>query len=39
MTMSHVAARQEIRRLMGDLQLPEWDVQEEFNELQESKAS
>jgi chromosome partitioning protein len=39
MTMSHVAARQEIRRLMCDLQLPEWDVQEEFNELQESKAS
>lgn len=39
MTMSHVAARQEIRRLMSDLQLPEWDVQEEFNELQESKAS
>ncbi|MBL4800830.1 MAG: AAA family ATPase [Emcibacter sp.] len=25
MTMSHVAARQEIRRLMDDLQLPGWD--------------
>lgn len=25
MTMSHVAARQELRRLMADLDLPEWD--------------
>lgn len=26
MTMSHVAARQEIRRLMDDLKLPDWNV-------------
>lgn len=28
-TMSHIAARQEIRRLMSDLQLPGWNEQQE----------
>ncbi|MCC3860474.1 division plane positioning ATPase MipZ [Pseudemcibacter aquimaris] len=36
MTMSHVAARQELRRLMGDLDLPEWD---EIEQNKQSKAS
>lgn len=39
MTMSHVAARQEIRRLMGDLQLPEWETKDDMHEIPQSKAS
>ncbi|MBT5074005.1 MAG: ATPase, partial [Kordiimonadaceae bacterium] len=32
-TMSHVAARQEIRRLMKDLQLPKWQEEENTNQV------